>query len=78
MCLSIYKKTTSHSLENKIIMKKSVFISVFTRRHIVLVSSALFCSFIATLFQQKAVKIPLNQTFSEGPQFFEGPQFMEQ
>ena len=46
MSPSIYNKTTSHSLENKIIINTSVFI----RRHIALVFSALFCSFIVTLF----------------------------
>ena len=46
MSLSIYNKSTSHSLEKKIIINTSVFI----RRHIVLVFSASFHSFIATLF----------------------------
>ena len=46
MLHSIYNKATSRSLENKIIINTSVFI----RRHIVLVLSALFCLFIVILF----------------------------
>ena len=46
MSLSIYNKTTNHSLENKIIINTSVFI----RRHIPYVFSVLFCWFIVTIF----------------------------
>ena len=45
MPLSIYSKATSHSLENKIIIN-----TVFIRRYILLVFSALFCSFIVCSF----------------------------